>query len=163
MKILNLNNDLAFELPYTDGGFDEYVRGIVVTDNERDLVLSLMKGEYQAELEDLGLDLSHPELFAKLKDIYDKMDLEAAEMHWLWSGFREGAFEYDIYEVMDHCEANCGFTFEADSDEYDDEEDYDISKVEAFEEWLEDYLIGLDEDEFKDFMYEHLNAHVDLD
>ena len=73
MTILNLNNELNFELPFEDGAYSEYIRTIELTDSERDVVLSHMNGESQTELEDLGLEQSHPELFTKLKDIYDQI------------------------------------------------------------------------------------------
>ena len=163
MTILNLNNELNFELPFEDGAYSEYIRTIELTDSERDVVLSHMNGESQAELEDLGLEQSHPELFTKLKDIYDQMAREAEEKQWLWIGFRDGAFEYDVDEVIAYCETNCGFVFEADPEDFEDDEEYEDAKTEAFSEWLEDYLVSLDDDEFKEFMYKHLNAHVELD
>ena len=111
MTILNLNNDLNFELPFQDGGFDEYIRAIDISDDEKATVLSLMNDEFEVELEDLGLEQSNPELFAKLKGIYDKMAREAEEKQWLWIGFRDGAFEYDVDLLMEQCKANCGFVF----------------------------------------------------
>ena len=163
MTILNLNDTLNFELPFPDGAFDEYIRKIDIPEDEKEVVLSLMGDEFSMELEDLGLDQNNPELFAKLKDIYARMAREAEEKQWLWNGFKDGAFEYDVDELMDHCQASCGFVFEGEPDEFEDEDEYYDARVEAFEEWLEDYLISLDDDEFKEFMYKHLNAHVELD
>ena len=163
MTILNINNALHFELPFSDGAFDEYIRKIDISEEEKDAVLSLMCNEFSMELEDLSLEQSNPELFAKLKSIYESMSREAEEKQWLWIGFRDGVFEYDVEELMDHCQASCGFVFEGEPDEFEDEDEYYDAKAEAFEEWLEDYLISLDDDEFKEFMYKHLNAHVDMD
>lgn len=163
MTILNLDNELHFELPFSDGAFDEYIRKVEISEDENDAVLSLMGDEFSMELEDLELEQSDPELFAKLKDIYDRMAREAEEKQWLWTGFRDGAFEYDVDELMNHCQANCGFVFECEPDEFEDEDECYDARVEAFEEWLEDYLISLDDDEFKEFMYKHLNAQVELD
>ena len=50
MTILNLNNDLNFELPFQDGGFDEYIRAIDISDDEKATVLSLMNDEFEVEL-----------------------------------------------------------------------------------------------------------------
>ena len=150
MTILNLNNDLNFELPFQDGGFDEYIRAIDISDDEKATVLSLMNDEFEVELEDLGLEQSNPELFTKLKDIYDKMAREAEEKQWLWIGFRDGAFEYDVDLLMEYCQANCGFVFEGTLEDFEDEDEYCDAKMDAFDEWLEDYLITLDDVEFKD-------------
>ena len=163
MTILNLNNELNFELPFEDGAYSEYIRTIELADSERDVVLSHMNGESQTELEDLGLEQGHPELFTKLKDIYGQMEREAEEKQWLWIGFKDGAFEYDVDEVIAHCEANCGFVFEPDREDFEDDDEYEDAKTEAFSEWLEDYLVSLDDAEFKGFMYKHLNAHVELE
>ena len=124
MTILNLNNDLNFELPFQDGGFDEYIRAIDISEDEKATVLSMMNDEFEAELEDLGLEQSNPELFAKLKGIYDKMAREAEEKQWLWIGFRDGAFEYDVDLLMEHCQANCGFVFEGTQQDFEDEYEY---------------------------------------
>ena len=42
MTILNLDNELHFELPFSDGAFDEYIRKIEISEDENDAVLSLM-------------------------------------------------------------------------------------------------------------------------
>ena len=163
MLILNHNNNLDFELPFSDGAFDEYIRPIDLIDSEKELVISLMKGASEAELEDLGLQETNPELYAKLEDIYEKMALEAEEKHWLWVGFRDGAFEYDVEELMAYCEENCDFVYEGSLDDFDAEDEYLDAKQEEFDEWLEDYLITLGDVEFKEFMYTHLNASVDME
>lgn len=91
------------------------------------------------------------------------MAREAEEKQWLWIGFRDGAFEYDVDLLMEHCLANCGFVFEGTQEDFEDEDEYSEAKMETFDEWLEDYLITLDDVEFKAFMYNHLNAYVELD
>ena len=122
MTILNLDNELHFELPFSDGAFDEYISKIEISEDEKDAVLSLMGDEFSMELEDMELEQSNPELFAKLKDIYAKMAREAEEKQWLWIGFRDGAFEYDVDLLMEHCQANCGFVFEGTQEDFEDED-----------------------------------------
>ena len=39
----------------------------------------------------------------------------------------------------------------------------DEAKLEAFEEWLDDYISGLDKEERNRFLVEQMNAEVDMD
>ena len=60
------------------------------------------------------------------------------------------------------------FVFEYDEDDYMDEDgevDEDRiwdDKTEAFDEWLEIFIEGLDNDSCRKFLEEHLNAEVDM-
>ena len=79
---------------------------------------------------------------------------------------------------MNYCERELGFKFEYDEKDYylDDPEDLeegeepDIDedqieedKNDAFSEWLDDYVSGLDDDEARDFFYEHMDADLNMD
>ena len=64
-----------------------------------------------------------------------------------------GAYEYDVYEVMEYCEENCGCEL--------DEDALEEAKQEAFDEWLPDYLESLDLPERSKFIQEQLNGEVD--
>lgn len=61
MTILNLDNELHFELPFSDGAFDEYIRKIEISEDENDAVLSIMGDEFSMELEDMELEQSNPD------------------------------------------------------------------------------------------------------
>ncbi len=69
---------------------------------------------------------------------------------------------------MAYCEENCGFNFEFDEEDYTedgelDEDALEDDKTEAFNDWLDDYVAGLEDDEVKDFFYNHMNAGLELE
>ena len=96
------------------------------------------------------------------------MAYNAEELHWLWEGYNNGYFEYDTDELMAYCAENCGFNFEYNEEDYIedgelDEDTLEYDKMDAFNEWLDDYVNGLDDKDVKDFFYNHMNAGLDLD
>jgi hypothetical protein len=69
---------------------------------------------------------------------------------------------------MAYCEENCGFNFEFDEEDYTedgelDEDALEEDKTEAFNDWLDDYVAGLEDSEVKDFFYNHMNAGLELE
>ena len=135
---------------------------------ELDALVALMKSKNSSNVDVLNLKEELPKIYDKLDEaIMDGM--RDAEMHhWLLEGFYEGAYEYDVYEVMEYCEENCGFEFSYDEDEYLDddgeldEEALEDAKQEAFDEWLPDYIESLDLPERSKFIQEQLNGEVDM-
>ena len=86
----------------------------------------------------------------------------------MWEGYNSGYFEYDTDELMAYCEEHCGFKFKYDEADYTDDWEFDedmleYDKAEAFNDWLDDYVAGLNDDEVKDFFYNHMNAGLELE
>ena len=140
-----------------------------LTDEEVDVLVSLIREKSTTDVDELGIEESHPDLYEKLRQAYYQMAYDAEESHWLWEGYENGYFEYDTDELMEYCKQNCGFEFEYDKDDYLDEDgelDEDSladAESEAFTDWLDDYIYGLDDEEARNFMYNHMNADLDLD
>lgn len=136
---------------------------------ELDALVALMKNKNSSDVEVLNLEEELPEVYRKLDEAICKAAVEAERHHWLLGGFYEGAYEYDVYEVMEYCEENCGFEFIYDEEEYMDEDgelDEDAledARQEAFDEWLPDYLEMLDIPECCAFIKEQLNGEVEAD
>ena len=151
---------------------------VELSDEEADILVKLIKEKDSTDVEELDLKNLHPDIFDKLDKAYYKMAYDAEEMHWLWEGYENGYFEYDIDELMEYCEKNLDYTFEFDPEEYFDSE-YDIeeykedpesyedevydAKCQDFQEWLSDYVSGLSDDEARDFFYNHMDADLNLD
>lgn len=135
---------------------------------ELDALVALMKSKNSADVEALNLQEVLPEVYRKLDEAIMGAVVEAERHHWLLGGFYEGAYEYDVYEVMEYCEENCGFEFIYDEEEYMDEdgeldeEALEDAKQEAFDEWLPDYIESLDLPERSKFIQEQLNGEVDM-
>ena len=91
---------------------------------EFDALVALIKSKNSADVEALNLQEELPEVYRKLDEAIRGAVVEAERHHWLLVGFYEGAYEYDVYEVMEYCEENCGFEFIYDEEEYMDEDTY---------------------------------------
>ena len=150
---------------------------VELSDEEVDILVKLIKENDTTDVEELDLENLHPTIYNKLDDAYRDMAYDAEEMHWLWEGYNNGYFEYDIDELMEYCEKELGFSYEFKPEEYFDEDDLEYykeypesyedeieeAKNDAFSEWLDDYVNGLGDDEARDFFYNHMNADLDMD
>ena len=150
---------------------------VELSDEEVDILVKLIKEKGTTDVEALDLENLYPDIYEKLDDAYRDMAYNAEEMHWLWEGYNNGYYEYDVYELMDYCEKNLGFSYEFKPEEYFDEDDLEYykedpesyedeieeAKNDAFSEWLDDYVSGLDDDEARDFFYEHMDADLNMD
>ena len=150
---------------------------VELSDEEVDILVKLIQEKGTTDVEALDLENLYPDIYEKLDDAYRDMAYNGEEMHWLWEGYNNGYYEYDVYELMDYCEKNLGFSYEFKPEEYFDEDDLEYykedpesyedeieeAKSEAFSEWLDDYVSGLDDDEARDFFYEHMDADLNMD
>lgn len=142
---------------------------VELSDEEVAVLVQLMREKNTADVEELDLETSHPDLYEKLDEAYSDMARKAETVYWLRNGIYEpDAYEYDVDELMAYCEENCGYKPEEydcrDGEDYDedDEDELRCRKEEAFKEWLIDYVEGLDDEEVTEFAYDHLNAEVDV-
>ena len=136
-----------------------------LTDEEVTTLVELIRQKGTSDVEELDLESSHPDLYAKLDKAYHDMAVHAETMHWLWEGYENGYYEYDEDELMDYCERELDFTFEYDEDDNlddDDDEQY-YAKLRAFHSWLDDYLHSLSDDDAASFMEEHMDADINMD
>ena len=142
---------------------------IELSDEEVATLVRLIREKGTTEIDELDLETSHPELYAKLDEAYHDMARHAEYMHWLWEGFDNGYYEYDEEELMDYCERECGFSFEFIEEDYldengeIDEESKEYAKSAAFHDWLDDYVRSLSDDDAAAFMTEHMDAGVDVE
>lgn len=139
-----------------------------LTDKEVEKLVELVRHFGSDDLEVLNLKDAFPEIYEKLKKAHRDAAYQAEYMHWLREGYGDGCYEYDQEELMSYCEEECGFCFEEEPEDFMDEdgdydeEAYEESKYEAFVEWLDDYIYSLDDEEFVDFLVNHMNAEVDM-
>ena len=142
---------------------------IELSDEEVTTLVQLIREKGTTDVGELGLETSHPELYAKLDEAYHDMARHAEYMHWLWEGFDNGYYEYDEEELMDYCERECGFNFEFIEEDYldengeIDEESKEYAKSAAFHDWLDDYVRSLSDDDAAEFMRDHMDAEIDVD
>ena len=138
------------------------------TDEEVAKLVEMIRQYDSDDLEVLNLKDTCPEIYKKLEQAHRDAAYQAEYMHWLKEGYDEGYYGYDQEELMSYCEEECGFRFEEEPEDFMDEdgdfdeEAYEESKYDAFVEWLDDYIYSLDDDEFVDFLVNHMNAEVDM-
>jgi hypothetical protein len=145
-----------FEMP------DDYVETLV----------ALIREKGTADIEELELEESHPEIYEFLNESLNEIYQHAEEAHFIREGFSmDECYEYSD-ELIDYCEKECGFVYPDEDyiDEFDfsdedeeDEEDYEYERRSHFESWICNYAKNLDDDEIIDFFYEHINNGFDYD
>ncbi|MBR5119312.1 MAG: hypothetical protein IK100_11825 [Muribaculaceae bacterium] len=140
---------------------------VELSDEEVTKIVELIRKEGTSDIEELKLEEIYPDIYKKLNDAFFKMAYDAEEMHWLWEGFYNHYYEYDSEKLMAYCAENCGFNFEYDEEDYIvngelDEDALEDYKIDVFEEWLDDYVKGLDDEEARKFLKEHMNADVNI-
>lgn len=128
---------------------------IELSDDEVKTLVDLIREKKSTNVKDLGLEENHPELFKKLDEAYYDVAYTAEEMHWLWEGYYNNYYEYEEDELMDYCEKSCGFKFEGDNDD-------EYARSQAFNEWLDDYLTGLSDEDARRFFYDHMGVSMDM-
>lgn len=141
---------------------------VELSDEEVAKIVDLIRQKGTTDIEGLELEEKYPDIYEKLREAYHDMAYNAEELHWLWEGYDNGYFEYDTYDLMAYCEENWGFNFEFDEEDYTedgelDEDALEEDKTEAFNDWLDDYVAGLEDSEVKDFLYNHMNAELELE
>lgn len=155
------------------GSEGDYVaRTVELSDEEVDTLVQLIKEKGTSDVEALGLRESHPDIYDTLDEAYREAAMDAAEMHWLWEGYYNGYFNYDLKEVMDYCKEHLGFVYEKeendeedDEEEYENDEGYDDDECDAFYEWKDNYVHNVlkTDDEIRDFFYNVLNADLSIE
>lgn len=164
----DIENDICLGISHSGAVTTKGTGILELEDDEVALLVHLIKEKKTSDVDELGLEESHPDLYEKLRQAYYEVAYRAEELHWLWEGYNNGYFEYSTEELMQYCKENCGFKFEYDEEDYTDDGELDIDSLEedennAFSEWLDEYVVGLDDDEVCRFFYNQMNAGLDLD
>lgn len=136
---------------------------VELSDEEVTKIVELIRKEGTSDIEELRLEELYPDIYKKLDDAFYKMAYDAEEKHWLMEGFLCGYYDYDVYELMSYCKENCGFVYEDDEEDDSESDEEDFAKIDYFEDWLREYVTGLDDEKAKEFLKNHMNAEVDLD
>ena len=168
MALYSIENDICLGISHSGAVNVESEGYVELSDEEVATIVVLIKQKGTTDIEELELEEEYPDIYEKLREAYHDMAYDAEELHWLWEGYESGYFEYDTDELMAYCEEKCGFNFEFDEEDYTedgelDEDTLEEDKAEAFYDWLDDYVDCLEDDEVKDFFYNHMNAGLELD
>ena len=170
MPVFNIECEHSLGMSHCGEVIAEGEGTVELTDEDVKVLVDLIREKGTTDVDELHLKDTHPELYAKLDEAYHDMTYDAEEMHWLWEGWNNGYFEYDVDELLPYCEAECGFVYEPSEDVVTDEDDenYDEEALEedkemVFQEWLDEYVACLSVDEARDFFYDHLGADLNME
>lgn len=169
MALYSIENDTCLGFSHSGGAVNVESEGYVeLSDEEVAKIVDLIREKGTTDIGKLNLEEIYPDIYEKLREAYYDMAYNEEELHWLLEGYNSSYFEYDEDELMAYCKENCGFHFEYNKEDYIedgelDEEAIEEDESEAFNDWLDDYVSGLEDDEVKDFFYNHMNANLELD
>lgn len=169
MALYNIDNELFLGYSHSGAVIEEANSTVELTDEEVEKLINLIREKGTSKVKELGLEEIYPDLYEKLHEAYHDMAYEAAELHWLWHGYESGYFEYDMEELKEYCKAKCDFQFEykesdyLDKDGNFDDDCFEDDENDAFVDWLDDYLQGLDSKSLKAFFYNQMHADLDLE
>ena len=150
--------DIYYEVPgdYYEGAYVEPVREtgtVELTDDEVETLVNLIREKNSADVNEIGLEASHPEIYEKLYQAYYRIGAEAEEMFSLWNTFTIGEHldvcTCDREGLIAYCKENCGFVCEGG-------ETGSAEECIAFSKWLNDYVHSLGKEEVKRFFYDHM-------
>lgn len=165
----DIENEICLGISHSGAVMTRGTNILELDDNEVSILVNLIREKKTSDVDELGIEESHPALYEKLSRAYYDMAYRAEELHWLWEGYYDGCYEYDHDKLKSYCKASCGFYFEYDEADYTndegelDEDSIEEAENEAFSEWLEDYVAGLDDDKACEFFYDHMNSDLNLD
>lgn len=141
---------------------------VELTDKEVELLVRLIREKDTSDVNGLNLKEVYPEIYDKLDEAFAEAVWDATLDHWYTEGYHEGVYEYDIDGLMDYCTDNHDFEFKYKVKDYIDEDGeldedrlYD-DKYDAFTDWLDDFIVGMNANERIAFLQEHMNAEVEL-
>ena len=149
------------------GVFVESEGYVELSDDEVAKIVGLIRQAGSSDIKEIGLEEKYPDIYAKLDEAYHDMAYNAEELHWLWEGYDNGYYEYDPDELMAYCEENCGYKFNYNEEDYVEDGQLDEDKLEYdksidFYGWLDRYIRKLDDEDVKDFFYNHMDADLDM-
>ena len=168
MALYSIENDTCLGISHSGAVNVESEGYVELSDEEVAKIVELIRKEGTSDIKELRLEEIYPDIYKELDDAYYKIAYSAEEMHWLWEGYYDGYYEYDDEELIAYCAENCGFNFEYNEEDYIKEGELDedtlyYDKIDAFKEWLDDYVNGLDDKDVKDFFYNHMKADLNPD
>ena len=82
MKI-DIENGICLGISHSGAVMTEGTGILELDDNEVSLLINIIKEKKTSDVDELGIEESHPNLYEKLRQAYYDMAYKAAELHWL--------------------------------------------------------------------------------
>ena len=82
MKI-DIENGICLGISHSGAVMTEGTGILELYDNEVSLLINIIKEKKTSDVDELGIEESHPNLYEKLRQAYYDMAYKAEELHWL--------------------------------------------------------------------------------
>lgn len=143
-------------------------KGIVdLTDEEVAQLVSLIKEKGTADVKDLNLEETLPEIYEKLNDAHYQAAYDAIYDYWLWEGYHEVDLEYDVEDLIEYCKEKHGFEYISDylfdEDDEDEAEEFREAEQTAFYEWLDPALKQMTYSERRTIIEDYMGLEMEFD
>lgn len=159
MQTYKIDDDVCMGWACSGPVYEEGHGTVELSDEEVDTLVQLIREKGTTDVEELELESSHPELYKKLFDAYQKMEHEAQLRHWLWRGYKEGEYNEKIDILKAYCKEHCDFVYEEEpymGRDEEDEEEFEENENEAFWDWFSDCICTADSKMLETISYQVL-------
>ena len=103
-----------------------------MADADVEILVALIREKATTDIDELGIEQSHPAIYEQLNEEIDLMRYYAARGHGMRELIFDDGWDVDTDELIDYCRRNCGF-----KDSYFDEEAYAKAQREKEEEFYD--------------------------
>ena len=79
----DIENEICLGISHSGAVMTEETGILELDDNEVSLLINIIKEKKTSDVDELGIEESHPDLYEKLRQAYYDMAYKAAELHWL--------------------------------------------------------------------------------
>lgn len=153
---------------------------VELTDEEvQKLVDLICENNGCTDIKELKLEERYPDIYETLREAHHDVAYRAEYNHWVIEGYENGYYEIDDEDPIEKCEREYGFQYTFDLEKYVEEHGYDPEEVKsiedideyeleddklnAFDNWVEEYRKTLNEDEDADFLAYVFEINVEVD
>ena len=79
----DIENEICLGISHSGAVMTEETVILELDDNEVSLLINIIKEKKTSDVDELGIEESHPNLYEKLRQAYYDMAYKAEELHWL--------------------------------------------------------------------------------
>ena len=79
----DIENGICLGISHSGAVMTEGAGILELDDNEVSLLINIIKEKKTSDVDELGIEESHPNLYEKLRQAYYDMAYKAEELHWL--------------------------------------------------------------------------------
>ena len=79
----DIENEICLGISHSGAVMTEETGILELDDNEVSLLINIIKEKKTSDVDELGIEESHPNLYEKLRQAYYDMAYKAEELHWL--------------------------------------------------------------------------------